>query len=54
MEGGCVGAEPSKKKAVDSAINHFLSVGPTLKEAITIRTKRIFRRLGIPVVVRSY
>ena len=38
--GGGGVAEPSKKKSVDSAINHFFV--RRLKQAIKIRRKRIF------------
>ena len=38
--GGGVVVEPSKKKSVDSAINHFFVC--RLKQAIKIRRKRIF------------
>ena len=38
--GGGVVAETSKKKSVDSAINHFFV--RRLKQAITFRTKRMF------------
>ena len=40
MGGGGVVAEPSKKKSVDSPINHFFV--SRLKQAIQIRRKRIF------------
>ena len=43
--GGGVVAERSKIKSVDSAINLF---SRRLKQAIKLRRKRIFRRLGIP------
>ena len=43
---GAVVVAPGNTKSVDSAINHFFA--RRLKQAIQIRRKRIFRRIGIP------